>query len=87
MDAPHANAAAGGTVTLTLTAEAHDRTRRTLLADTVELVEGVDERLSHLRDALYPSAIDVADAQSYVGELRRNLDALDALGWPEGTRP
>jgi len=82
MDAPHANAAAGGTVTLTLTVDAHDRARRMLLADTVELAEEVEERLGYLRDALHPDAMKVDDARSYVGELRRNLDALDSLGWP-----
>jgi len=86
MDAPHRNDAAGG-VTLTLTPDAHDLTRRALLADTVELAESLAEQLAGLRDQADPEWIDVADARTSARLLRANLDALAALGWPEGRRP
>jgi len=72
-------------VTVTLTEEARDLTRRTLLADTVNLLDDLSSQLAGLRDDLHPTAIDVDDARSMVRTLRANLDALDALGWPEAT--
>lgn len=81
MDTPHATAAEGGTVTLTLTAQGHDLTRRVLLADTVDLAESLAEQLAGLRDQLDPEWIDVADARTSARLLRANLDALNSLGW------
>jgi len=68
-------------VTLTLTEEARDLTRRTLLADSVDLLDDLGDHLAGLRDDLAPTAIEVADARSTARLLRANLDALDALGW------
>jgi len=83
MDTRHRND--GGSVTLTLTAEGADLARRLLFADAVDVLTDLAGRLADLRDLTAPTAIDVADARSAVRLLRDNLDALDALGWPEGT--
>ncbi len=72
-------------VTLTLTAEGADLARRLLFADAVDVLADLGDRLADLRDLTAPTAIDVADARSAVRLLRDNLDALDALGWPEAT--
>lgn len=72
-------------VTLTLTAESADLTRRLLFADAANVLTDLAERMANLCDLAAPTAIDVADARTTVRLLRDNLDALDALGWPEGT--
>ncbi len=68
--------------TVALSDESLAEVRRALLDAIAEQGGCFLEQVDELRTAAWPPGVIAADAHVSARELRKLLDALDALGWP-----
>ncbi len=66
-----------------LTDDGLEHARRAMLHEVRETLEYAARQVGELQSSAWPPGVIADDARATLRMLRRELDAMDALGWPK----
>ena len=85
MDTPHPKRDDARNL-VSLTDDSLERARRAMLDEISETLKYATDQVDELRGRVWPPEVIVVDCRATLGTLRKELDAMDALGWPKMER-